>query len=215
MTIPKRLKQLKNNRAAMVAAYEITPIRRFQCLPSKPVQGLYPKPCTEKAYQFTAKAKGCSSPLFSFYTGHAVGDELLSLLGVALPPIETWEMVSGGAGGCGGDEVVKPGPSVHIFNSALLRLLNLFFFRHEFDPTKPSGQMFTTINKNPNIPHYRCATALNTVLLRHGETSTKLVTWLATQVGAACIRPYDFATLHNYLATLSTPPAAIAICKPY
>lgn len=215
MAIPKAFQDIKSNRQAMVGAYDITPIRRFQPLPGRRVYGLYHPPCTDKAYQFTARSKGTSAPLFTFYTGHKVGGELLGLLGAALPPLETWEADVDGADGGSGGGGEKTALGVHPFNAALLRLLNLFFYRHEFDPTKPSGQMFADINRNPGEPQRQFAVRLNTVLVRHNETSTDLVAWLTTQVGNAPIRPYDFTVLHNHLAALPSPPSTIAIGSPY
>lgn len=212
MTTLVNFRKIKGNRSSMVAAYNITPIRRFQCAPDKPVRGLY-KECTDQAYQFTAQARKNPGPTFTFYTGHAVGDELLDLLKQKLPPLETWEKEFGGGGGAVGSRTVS---TVDPFNASILRLLNLFFLRYDLDPTKPSGQMFADINRNPGTPQHRCALALNTILIQHKETSTSLVKWLMNRAGTTRkIRPYDFVLLHNHLTALTPPPPIIAICSPY
>ncbi|MBY0240174.1 MAG: hypothetical protein K2X55_12750 [Burkholderiaceae bacterium] len=212
MTIPTEFRRIKSNRRGMVSAYDIVPVRRFQCLPSKPVSGLY-KPITDKAYQFTAKEKGAASPAFVFFTGYDVGDELLGLLGAPLPPLETWEagFVGDGGGGGGTGGGMGGAPVVDPFNASLLRLLNLFFLRYEFDPAKASGQMFATINSAPGTPQLQIAVALNTVLLKCKVTSTGLVNWLQGQVGNARIRPYNFALLNAHLQAAGVPAANIAI----
>ncbi|MFZ6876095.1 hypothetical protein ACO0LF_28875 [Undibacterium sp. Di27W] len=56
MTIPSAFHQIKSDRTQMVMLYNIVPVRRFQCLPKKPVSGLY-KTITDKAYQFTGQKK--------------------------------------------------------------------------------------------------------------------------------------------------------------
>lgn len=200
----------------MVAAYDITPVRRFQCLPTKPIDGLY-RPCTREAYQFTAVAKGTRGPTFVFYTGYLKGDELLKVLGQALPPLETWETVPGHGGVSVAPTPGTPPPGtpapakVCAFNASLLQLLNLFFLRYEFNPTKPSGQIFMAINQNPAVPYYPGVWALNNVLLSHKETSAGLVTWLSAQVGSAQVRTFNFGDLHTYLKSHPKAPATIAI----
>ncbi|STR44768.1 hypothetical protein [Iodobacter fluviatilis] len=218
MDMPEDFIKMKGNREVMVKIYKITPIRRFQCVPGRPVYGLYHPPCTHRAYQFTAQKKGTSAPIFTFFTGHAVGNELLALLKCSLPPLETWEMDIGSQIGKGGGDGGGGGvPSLPIdpFNIALLRLLNLFFLRHKFDPSKPTGKIFEEINRAPGVPLYRGAKQINSVLIRFNETSATLVGWLTSQVNAARIRPYDFSILHNYLQELPLPLSDIKIGSPY
>jgi len=213
MTIPAHFLALKDSFPAMLTAYDITPIRRFQCLPGRPIKGIY-KTCTDLAYQFTATSKLAPRDTFVFHTGYSKGKELLNILGRALPPLETWEV------GMAIDPapVVPPGPGPRTapaalcdFNARLLELLNLFFLRHDFDPTKPSAKIFLAINKAPGTPYYQGAKALNTVLLVHKETAARLVAWLTQAVSPKPVRGFDFSILRERLQMDPNPPPVIAI----
>lgn len=208
--IPKSFRAQKFDRPVLVANYTITGIRRFQCFPGKPVSGLY-RDITDIAYQFTARKKSDPSPTtFTFHTGQPAGDELLTLTGKSLPPLQTWEVVPGSSGPGGGSAGV-PGTTlaVHPFNAQLLQALNLFFMKYQCDPMQPSGQVFSKINANPTIPQYSGAAILNTVLIKHGETSTKLLADLAAAFGARPVRALTFDLLHAELSAKGIVPVLL------
>jgi len=100
MGIPARFMKNKSNRPYLVAAFKITPLRRFQCLPGNPAEGLYRR-IEDIAYQFTAYDPAVPKNVFSFNTGHTSGDDFLRLLHQSLPPLETWETLVGADSGAG------------------------------------------------------------------------------------------------------------------
>lgn len=215
MTIPTDFRNKRFEYAYLAANYDITPIRQFKLLPNRPEPGLY-RELTDHAFQFVA-AKKSSGVQFFFNTGKSSGTQLLQAAGKTMPPLESWESVVGVPGPVStpGVPPAPPGPSVTgaicAFNTALLQLLNLFFLKHALDPTKPSGQLYKAINQNLSIPQYKAVHTLNTILIKCNETSTALVNWLITTVGAAKIRAFDFSVLSNYLNSLRQPPPVIAI----
>lgn len=212
MTIPADFLLHKKDYGWLATNYRITPIRRYQCLPNQPVKGIY-KTIKDQVYQFTAvRANGGGAP-FSFSTGYANGDKLLAALKKPAPALESWQAtlnvppapnVPGPA--------VPPGPGVLCpFNAQLLELLNLFCLKHTLDPTKPSGQLFVTLNQNPGVQYDQGALAINTILTKYQETSSALVAWLQGVVAPAQTKNYNFSLLSTYLQGLSPPPAVIAI----
>ncbi|WP_426175029.1 hypothetical protein [Massilia sp. TWR1-2-2] len=214
MMIPADFLLNKKNYTWLAKNYRITPIRRYQCLPNQPVKGIY-RTIKDQVYQFTAeRADGTGIP-FSFNAGYANGGKLLAALNRPAPPLESWQAALNVAPG---PVPNVPGPAVPpapgalcSFNAQLLELLNLFCLKHTLDPTKPSGQLFVTLNQNPAMPHHQGALAINTILTKYQETSAALVTWIQAAVAPAQTKNYNFSLLTIYLQGLSSPPANIAI----
>lgn len=211
MTIPAHFLLNKKNYALLAQLYHITPIRRYQCLPNRPVKGLY-KTIKDQVYQFTAVRKNGIGNPFAFNTGYANGNKLLAALNVPAPPLETWQAAVAAVPGPVPAPAV-PGLVVPFvpaamcpFNAQLLELLNLFCLKRPFDPTRPSGQLFVTLNQQPGVSFYQGALAINTILNKCNETSAALVTWLQLLVAPAQVKNYNFTLLTAHLQSLNPPP---------
>jgi len=89
--------------------------------------------------------------------------------------------------------------TLHEFNAQLSQVLNLFFLKHTFDPTQPSGKVFALINANPSVPQHGAARTVNTVLNRFKETSAGLVAWLSAKVAPRTVRAFDFRKVNAFL----------------
>lgn len=207
--IPNNFLSNRSDRELLVKCYEITPLRRFQCLPGKPILNALYRRVDDIAYQFEAYSRNDPSRTkFWFYTGHASGDDFLRLTQRSLPPLQTWELVSGPkGGGTGGTAGALHGTSLVPFNAQLLALLSLFFLKYELDPSKPSAKFFSQVNLAPTRPQTLAAERFNTVLLKYNETSRSLVAWLSAQVGNKSMRPMRFDLLHAHVVATCQPPA--------
>lgn len=215
MQIPADFYANKTNYDYLVKNYTITPLRQFKLLSKRPVPGLY-RELRDLAYQFTAVSKKGGAQ-FWFNTGYHNGDKLLAALNKTMPPLVSWAAAPAAAPAPGPGPVVPPPPAPPApgarcpFNEALLQLLNIFFLKYPLDPFKPSGQIYSAINQAPQAPHTQGALAANTILVKFGETATKLVNWLQAEEGASNVRAVDFTLLHDHLINLQPPPKTIAI----
>jgi hypothetical protein len=207
--IPAHFLSNKSNRELLVKYYEITPLRRFQCLPGKPILNALYRRVDDIAYQFEAYSRDDPGRTrFWFYSGHASGDDFLRLTQRSLPPLQTWELISGpSGGGSDGTTSALHGTSLDPFNAQLLTLLSLFFLKYELDPSKPSAKFFSQVNLAPTQPQKFATEGFNTVLLKYRETSRSLVGWLSAQVGNKSIRPMRFDLLHAHVVATCQAPA--------
>jgi hypothetical protein len=213
ISVPKHFENHRPDRPLLVSQYEITPLRRFQCL--DPVKGLY-KQITVIAYQFEAyRRNDLKKQKFSFYVGSTTGDEFLKLTNQSLPPLQTWETVLG-TNTNSSNSTPAPGATpgaalggVAPFNEQLLNVLGLFFLKHHFDPAKPSADMFRTINANPRVPQKFLAKGLNSILMANGDTTLSLIAWLIGKANGKAVRAMEFDLVHAYLLSQGVPVPSI------